>query len=415
MGVGSWTVGVALVGMFSVSCGSSDGEQGGVRVERDVDVADITVTDVLAPNGPAEDPAGYPVVVMLHGGDGDPKEMEPLAEAVAERGAVVYVPTWPVVTERLAGTALDDAYRGQVEAVVCSLRHARRTAADFGGNADDLTLLGHSAGGFVGAAAAIVDEPPWPGIDCDAEVEHRPQRFIGTSGDYTGWTLFARDEPAVSAPYDPQLLPVTNRDLEVRLMHGFADDTVWAEAALGFRNHLADSGLDARVLALDVGHSGPIQPTVAPDFVAEQISGLLHHTPTAFEPERAASLSFVDDRCVYDGPEQLALGDAIAIDIRNESDVRVYFFFVAFADWRPADIGLDLDGRPWVRVEEPPDDPRELAFFPIEARDTTEIEWAFVDGERPWVLFCLPHDDHPAAGMMHPAVELVPLDSPSQP
>jgi hypothetical protein len=318
------------------------------------------------------------------------------------------------VSERLSGAALDDAYRRQVEAVVCSLRHARRTASDFGGNADNLTLFGHSAGGFVGAAAAIVDEPPWPGIDCDAGVDHRPQRFIGTSGDYTGWTLFARDEPSVSAPYDPQLLPVTNRDLEVRLVHGFADDTVWAETALGFRDHLADAGLDARILALDVGHSGPIEPTVAPDFVAEQISGLLRDTPTAFDPERTASLSFVDDRCRYDGPEQLALGDAVTVDIRNESDARVYLVFVAFVDWRPADIGLELDGRPWVRAEEPPDDPRGLAFFPVEAGGTTEMEWAFADGTRPWVLFCLPDGAHPAAGMMHPAVELVPLDGPSE-
>lgn len=407
--------GVALVGIFSVSCGSSDGDRGGVRVERDIDVAGITVTDVFAANAPAEDPAGYPVVVMLHGGDGDPTEMEPLAEAVAERGAVVYVPTWPVVSERLASTALDDAYRAQVEAVVCSLRQARRTAADFGGNADDLTLLGHSAGGFVGAAIAIVDEPPWPGIDCDADVDHRPKRFIGTSGDYTGWTLYARDEPAVSASYDPQLLSVTNDDLEVRLIHGFGDDTIWADTSLAFRDHLADSGLDARVLALDVGHSGPIQPTVAPDFIAELISGLLRDESTAFEPARAASLSFVDDRCVYDGPEQLALGDAVAFDMRNGSDARVYFVFVAFVDWRPADIGLDLDGQPWVRVEEPPGDHLGLAFLPVEAGDTTEIEWAFVEGARPWMLLCLPHDGHPAAGMVHPAVEIVPLDGPAEP
>ena len=130
---------------------------------------------------------------------------------------------------------------------------------------------------------------------------------------------------------------------------------------------MAEVGLGAPGDVSPVGHSGPIQPTVAPDFIAEQISGLLRHAPTAFEPERAASLSFVDDRCVYDGPEQLALGDALAFDMRNGSDGRVYFVFVAFADWRPADIGLDLDGQPWVRMEDPPDDVPGLAVLPVEA------------------------------------------------
>ena len=400
---------IGTVGTFAAACAPSEERE--VHVDRGVDVAGVTVTDVYRPSEPAPDPDGYPVVVMLHGGDGDASGLTPLAALVAESGAVVHVPTWPVITERLTGAALDEAYFDQVEAVVCSLRHARRTAPEHGGDPDDLTLLGHSAGGFVGAAVAMVDEPPWPTIGCDAGVEHRPERFIGTSGDYTGWTLFAEDSPDVAAPYDPTVLPVTNEELDVHLIHGFADDTIWPEEPWQLRNHLVAEAVDVTILALDVDHGGPLERTGAVEFVAEQLTDLLADRPTAFEPERSATLSFVDDRCLYEGPEELAQGDAVAIDVHNDAEVRVYFWLMAFERWRPTDAVVELGGGPWVPVEQPPEDPMARSFFPVEAGQTTEFVWAFVDGSRPWTLWCLPHDEHPASGMMHLAAELVALDA----
>lgn len=401
-----------FVGVLVTSCGSDD-DGFDLLVQRGLDVAGITVTDVFAPSRAAEDPAGYPLVVMLHGGDGDPADMVALATAVAEGGAVVHVPTWPVVSERLTGAELDAAYHDQVEAVVCALRFARRTAPDHGADADDLTLLGHSAGGFVGASVAIVDEPPWPGIDCDVGVDHRPRRFIGTSGDYSGSTLYARSEPDVAAPYAPLVMPVTNDELEVRLVHGFADDTILPDVSFALRDRAVDRGLDAEVLALDVRHGAPTDPAGAADFVADQVLDLLRGEPTAFEPERSATLSFADDRCLYDGPVEWPRGEAVAIGLDNDADVELYFVFAAFVGWRPADDDLELDGTPWGRVEDPPDDLFGAAFLPVDAGDATEMAWAFADGSRPWMLWCLPRDDHPAAGFVHPAAELVPLDAPA--
>lgn len=408
MDAGRCVLAMAFASAVAASCGNSAGTDAGLRIERGVEVADVTVTDIYAPLDPPGDASRYPLVVMLHGGDGDPDDMASLAEAVARRGAVVHVPTWPVVSERLEGELLDLAYHRQVEAVVCALRHARRTAVEHGADGEDLTLLGHSAGGFVGAAVALVDEPPWPGIDCDVGVEHRPQRFIGTSGDYTGSSLYAVDEPEVAAAYDPAAIRVTNDDLEVRLIHGFADDTIWADAAFELRNRLDDLGLDAAMLALDVDHGGPIEPSGALDFVAGQIAALLAQEPTAFEPGQTARFSFDSDRCVYDGPQEWTIGEAVAIDLHNGSDVRVFFSFVAVDDWQPSDAGLEFDGQPWIRIDEWQVVPMAATYLPLGPADDGELSWAFVDGSLPWMLWCVPVDDHPAKGVLHPAGQLVP-------
>jgi acetyl esterase/lipase len=391
-----------------------------VRVERGVDVHGVTVTDVYTSGGEA----GRPVVVMLHGGDGDPDRMGPLAEAVAQRGAVVYVPTWPIHSRRLAGDALDFALHDEFEAVVCALRHARRTASEHGGDPDDITLLGHSAGGFVGAAVAMVAEPPWAAIGCDIDVDHRPQRFIGTSGDYTGSTFpidefaglpeYARSTTDVVDAYDPFVLEATNRDLDVRLLHGFGDDIIFPDAAFELRDRLVDQGLDARLLTVDVSHGDPVTPGPSMDFVADQIAGLLTRQATAFEPELTGTLAFDRDRCTYDGPSGLTVAEAVAVDLRNDSDAPLMFGFVTFDSWRPADDGTVLDGGPRQPFDEPPGSVRGQGFVPVPPRTTGTVDWALVDSARPWVLYCLPLDDHPAAGLLHGAAEVVPLGGPER-
>jgi acetyl esterase/lipase len=149
-----------------VGCGSEqDANQ--LEADRGLDVYGVTVTDVFAP----VDGEDLPVVVMLHGTSGGREAMEPLARAVAADGAVVFVPSWPVIDQVAAYPSDDDEpYRRQAEAVVCALRFARRSAAGHGGDPDDLTVLGHSGGATAGARVALVDDPPWSGIDCDPDV-----------------------------------------------------------------------------------------------------------------------------------------------------------------------------------------------------------------------------------------------------
>ena len=101
----------------ATGCGTgSDANE--LDVHRELDVA---VTDVFAPS----DGEGLPVVVMLHGTGGERDVMEPLARAVGEENAVVYLPSWPVIDhcdpglshgpERFIGTGGDFLGEGSPE------------------------------------------------------------------------------------------------------------------------------------------------------------------------------------------------------------------------------------------------------------------------------------------------------------
>src|SRR6056297_477595 len=195
---------------------------------RDLDLGG-SPADVFLPGPPRPDSAGAaPVVMMLHGTAGERSHMEPLAEAVAADGALVYVPTWPVIDQvaPFPEDQEDEPFRAQSEAVVCALRHIRLTAAEYGGDPADVTVVGHSGGGMIGARVSIVDDPPWPGIDCNAGVDHRPTRFIGLAGDYEGIYQYGQERSDLYAPYDVLALEPTNPELEVWLLHGHNDDAV---------------------------------------------------------------------------------------------------------------------------------------------------------------------------------------------
>ncbi len=226
------------------------------RVLLDVDVGG-SETDIHLPV--ASDRA-VPVVAMLHGTANERSRMAELASAVADDGALVYVPAWPVIdqVEPFLEEQGDELYRKQSEAVICMLRSIKTTAADLGGDPADLTVVGHSGGGMIGARVAIVDEPPWPGIDCNADVDHRPTRFIGLAGDYQGWYQYSLPHGDIYAPYDVFSLEPTNLDLEVRLLQGHNDTTLNVFSSALLIDHLRSAGIDAELLTTDSSHAAPL-------------------------------------------------------------------------------------------------------------------------------------------------------------
>lgn len=121
------------------------------RVLRGVDVGG-SETDIFLPDGSDSGGAAAPVVILLHGTSGDRSRMEPLATAVAASGALAYAPSWPVIDQvaPFPEDQGDEPYRRQSEAIVCILRSVKKTAAEFGGDPDDVTVVGHSGGGSSG-------------------------------------------------------------------------------------------------------------------------------------------------------------------------------------------------------------------------------------------------------------------------
>jgi pimeloyl-ACP methyl ester carboxylesterase len=384
----------------AAGCGTgSDANE--LDVHRGLDVSGVTVTDVFAP----PDGEGLPVVVMLHGTGGGRDVMEPLARAVAEDGAIVYAPDWPVIDQVAEYPAEDDEpFRLQAEAVVCALRFARRTADEFGGDPDELTLLGHSGGATAGARVALVDEPPWPGIDCDPDVSHAPERFIGTGGDFVGEYQYAFERPDLFRPYDPFSIEVTNSDLEVRLIHGVLDRAVCSRVSVLFDDHLRDLGLDTALVATDTEHSELRDPeTRAGRFVADQVSALIHDRPSAFDSDGTpATLTVGDGVCDYSGPLDIDRDGLLRLELRNPTTDPIWLSLVRVQP--DSDISIDqirADRSP--AGEGPPEWVDTGDFFLVQPGSTRHFDWAFVDGGARWVIFCMA-DPNPSDPMKWPSV-----------
>jgi dienelactone hydrolase len=375
----------------------------GVEMIPDQVVGDgITTAEVYRPASGD----GMPVVVMLHGTGGDRTEFDGLAREVAASGAVVYVPTWPVIAEMPEKEEVSELYRRQAEAVVCALRHARVTARDFGGGPDDLTVLGHSGGATVGARVALVEDPPWPGIDCYPGVPHAPDRFVATGGDFSGEYSYASNFPDEYQPYDVVGLTPTNA-VQVRLYQGYNDWNVNAATeTTAFDKRLTGLGVDSQAAYLDTGHGDMIDVTEpAGRFMAGQVVELIHRRAGVFDDAVAsATMTYEDQQCSYDGPTSLRAGEPVAIELRNPTDVPVYFWMVGFEQgFDVIDSGFfDLPSAPLDHVPAGVETGHEIR---VDAGATGLLRWVFVRGDQQWVPHCLPEagTTDPGAGLMHAA------------
>jgi acetyl esterase/lipase len=393
----------STVAPADTSSGSMASPVGGVEMISDQVIGDgVTTADVYRPVSGE----GLPVVVMLHGTAGDRTEFDGLAREVAASGAVVYVPTWPVIAEMPETEEVGELYWRQTEAVVCSLRHARATAADQGGDPDDLTVLGHSGGATVGARVAVVAEPPWPDIDCYPGVSHAPVRLISTGGDFTGSYSYATTFPEHYAPYDVFGLAPTN-DVEVRMYQGFNDWNVnSATETTAFDEYLTGAGVDSQAAYLDTGHGDMIDVAEpAGRFLAGQVVELIHGRAGVFDDDAAsATMSYQDQQCFYEGPTSVRAGEPVAIELWNPTDVTVLFWMVGFEPgFDVIDSGfLDIPPGP---VDDPPEGVATGRQIGVDAGGTGLLRWVFVRGEQQWVPTCYPDagTTDPDAGLMHSA------------
>ena len=165
-----------------------------------------TVMSRFVPDG--EGP--WPVAVLIHGRAMVGTDMTWPAKAIAERGVIVYAPTYPggkywgtsaeqVESELWAGTTV-------LGDLSCAVRAARADALDHGGDPDRLIVVGHSAGGTFGATLALIDDDPEltagsSGSCVVAEGSSSPAAFVGWEGGYD-WD--ALSERSFSAALEPE-------------------------------------------------------------------------------------------------------------------------------------------------------------------------------------------------------------------
>jgi hypothetical protein len=270
--------------------------------------------------------------------------------------------------------------------------------------------MGHSAGAPLGARVALVEEPPWSGIDCYAGVSTDVDRFVGTAGDFGGETQFSSWIPDVYRPYDVFQLDVTNRDVDVRLMQGVDDWNVWPAVSTDFHEHLESIGIDSELVYVDTAHGDLVDPsTAAGALLADQLDALVHRQPSVFdEPAAPATLTFDDDGCSFDGVSTTTLGRPLRIRLVADSDVPVWFSLLGFGPGlTDAEMTSIITGDP-VSIDDESDTFEMANFVRVEPASQGEMNVVFVDDSLRWIAYCMPDGGSadPSAGIMHASTEI---------
>jgi acetyl esterase/lipase len=212
--------------------------------------------DVYTPS----DPGPWPVVVIIPGASQSRSAYVHLAEAIAFEGAVVYN----------VGVSMYEPFPEATREVACAVRFARTTAADHGGDASRVTLVGHSAGAALGMVVAMAGDDY--ARDCvvtdgsalvDALVGYEgPFDWATTDYDVVNLVPLRDDDPEAWRAIDPYTHIGGNPDLVVRLVHGDDADVAWYEVpravSVEFDQALLEAGYDAELTLLEDAHHGAI-------------------------------------------------------------------------------------------------------------------------------------------------------------
>lgn len=223
---------------------------------------------------PAEE-GDWPIVVILHGtpGSKDDFEMQSLAQAIVDEGAVVFVPS---NTAELPDMLFKDNWAGlreYLENAACAVRFARANGPEYGGNPEQVVVIGHSGGGYTGMWVALVADDlemiwdafasdhsgPSKQIDCvaDDEVSARPDVLIGFAGAYVYFEQFAAEDPELFELVNPATYISRNKAMVVRILEATRDETRpnWAnKSTRQFYEQLAEAGYDVELEEVVAGH-----------------------------------------------------------------------------------------------------------------------------------------------------------------
>jgi acetyl esterase/lipase len=125
-------------------------------------------------------PGDWPLVVLLHGGNLTKTAVKGLSKAIAQRGAIVFAPTY----RSSQPLPPSDKILGGLEDAACAVRFARATAEQYGTRRSArLVLAGHSAGGAIGLAVMLAGDE-FKGECLVKEGSSLPDVFVGMDGAY---------------------------------------------------------------------------------------------------------------------------------------------------------------------------------------------------------------------------------------
>jgi arylformamidase len=188
-----------------------------------------------------------PVIVVAHGGPcgGCRGYLTQLSSVMALEGAVVFN-----VDYRDGENKRNASYRD----LACAVAFARENAADFGGDPERVTLVGHSLGSIRGAIEALTNaDKPGP---CKAKGPGVPDSFAGLS--------VAPATSVLDRAHDLHRIPV-------RLFVGAKDQPGFQSSMTALQAYLVTHGVDSTLTRVpdadhysvfDLGTATPTVPAI---------------------------------------------------------------------------------------------------------------------------------------------------------
>lgn len=213
--------------------------------------------DIYAPRS-TKAGARLPVIVFIYGGSWASGTREGYAfagRALAAAGFVVVIPDYRLVPEVL--------FPGFLQDCAAAVRWTRGHVAQYGGDADRLVLVGHSAGAYNAAMLAL--DPHYLGADRAAVKGLAglagPYDFLPLDGPVPKATFSAWPKPDETQPiyYADRSAPPT------LLLHGDQDDTVFPRNSVHLQKKLADLGAESELkIYPGIGHVGIVTALARP-------------------------------------------------------------------------------------------------------------------------------------------------------
>jgi dipeptidyl aminopeptidase/acylaminoacyl peptidase len=141
---------------------------------------------------------------------------------------------------------------------VCGTRFARTAAAEFGGDPNNLVVVGFSYGGLPGAAMAVTADYDF---DCFAGTSHIPQAFIGLGGAYYyDWDIQALWGDIDASHFTTSGNAGDGVDVPITLIHGVGDANVPIDHAERHFRILDEAGETVGLNVLDTRHAELVRP-----------------------------------------------------------------------------------------------------------------------------------------------------------
>lgn len=212
--------------------------------------------DIYAPKDLAEQ--RVPVIMFFYGGSwgsGTRKGYEFVGRALAARGYLTILPDYRLVPHV--------TYPGFVEDGAAAIRWAIAHVADYGGDAANIVLMGHSAGAYI--ASMVAYDERWLEADREAVTafvglagpyDFAPFRVEATKSAFGDWSAPAETQPVnwVDAG-DPPALLLVGRD----------DETVLPRNSESLAGALRQAGVPVELKWLErTGHIGIVAAIAKP-------------------------------------------------------------------------------------------------------------------------------------------------------